>query len=259
MLKKIKREMLSLLKINANISKDNVVIALSAKVESDVIIHNDVIIDENVFLGRNVRIYPGVRIGKGSRIEDGCIIGYPNITKRRKEETPESYFTIIGEDVLVRNHCTLYQGSTFADKVMINHNVLIREDVEISTQTSVGNNVIIEGCVKIGSKCSLQSFTFIAPNSEIEDFVFIGPGVVSANDPIMTYKRPQIEVVYKGITIKFGARIGAGAILLPGIVIGKEAVVAAGTLVLKNVPDYNICLGVPGRLIGKVSEEEFLI
>lgn len=113
---------------NTKISKDNVVIAPSVKMESNIIINKDVIVEDDVFLGRDVKLYSGVRIGKGSRIEDGSIIGYPNITKRRKEMVPDSYHTILGKQVLVRNHCTLYQGSKFADNVMINHNVLIREE-----------------------------------------------------------------------------------------------------------------------------------
>lgn len=130
--------------------------------------------------------------------------------------------------------------------------------MEINAYTSIGNKAVIEGCVKIGSYCSIQSFCFIAPNSEIEDFVFLGPGVFSANDPIMNYKRPHLKVDFKGVTIKYGARIGVAAILLPGVVIGREAVIGAGTLVVKDVPDYTICVGMPGRLSGTVPKEQRL-
>ena len=81
---------------------------------------------------------------------------------------------------------------------------------------------------------------------------------MTTNDPMMDYRRPWISKGHKGATIKKAARLGASVTLLPGVIIGKESMVAAGAVVTKEVPDYAIVMGVPAKIVGKVPKNQTL-
>ncbi|RLG81148.1 MAG: N-acetyltransferase [Thermoprotei archaeon] len=114
--------------------------------------------------------------------------------------------------------------------------------------------VYIEGGVKIGNNVKIRTFTFIPEGVEIEDDVFIGPGVIFTND-----KYPRVRGKWRLLKtkVKKGASIGAGAVILPGITIGKYALVAAGSVVTKDVPDYAIVVGNPAKVVGYVTDPKF--
>ncbi len=101
-------------------------------------------------------------------------------------------------------------------------------DYDIGDGTRIGSYVDIGGIV--GEHCNIQSFVFIPPGVIIEDNVFIGPRVTFLND-----KYPPSENLEKTI-VEEGAVIGGGCIILPGIRIGRNAFVGAGSLITKNVP-----------------------
>ena len=102
----------------------------------------------------------------------------------------------------------------------------------------------------------------------VEDMVFIGPGIMTANNPKpihsaiwhtdFRWEEGPRRVVDAGPIIRYGAKIGIAATLLAGIEIGREALVAAGAVVTKDVPDYAIVLGVPAREVGIVPDDERL-
>jgi len=114
--------------------------------------------------------------------------------------------------------------------------------------------VYIEEGVKIGNNVKIRALTFIPAGVEIEDDVFIGPGVIFTND-----KYPRVRGQWRLLKtkVKQGASIGAGAVILPGVTIGKYTVVAAGSVVTKDVPDYAIVVGNPARIIGYVTDPKF--
>ncbi len=114
--------------------------------------------------------------------------------------------------------------------------------------------VYIEEGVKIGNNIKIRAFTFIPEGIEIEDDVFIGPGVIFTNDK---YPRARGQWRLLRTKVKKGASIGARAVILPGITIGKYALIAAGSVVTKDVPDYAIVAGNPARVIGYVINPKF--
>ena len=117
---------------------------------------------------------------------------------------------------------------------------------KIGKGTKIGAFVEIGNGVTIGKNCKIQAFAYIPPGVAIEDNVFIGPHVCFTND-----KRPAIgaEWQIQPTLVKMGAVIGANATILPGITIGKNAVVGAGAIVTKSVPDGETWVGNPAHKI----------
>lgn len=133
---------------------------------------------------------------------------------------------------------------------------------QIGADTKIGSFVEIQKGASIGARCKISSHSFICEGVEIEDFVFIGHGVMFIND---TYPKAvgddgelQTEADWQLIrtNIKSGASIGSNATILCGITIGKKALVGAGAVVTKDVPDYAIVAGVPARVVGHTRTQE---
>jgi len=105
--------------------------------------------------------------------------------------------------------------------------------------------VYIEGGAHIGDNCKIKPFVFIPTGVTIEDDVFIGPNVTFTND-----KYPEVRGEWKLLEtkVKKGASIGANCVILPGLTIGEHALIGAGSVVTKDVPDYAIVTGNPGRI-----------
>jgi acetyltransferase-like isoleucine patch superfamily enzyme len=103
----------------------------------------------------------------------------------------------------------------------------------------------------------IQAEAYITAYSTLEEHVFIAPCVVTTNDNFMgrTEKR---KALLKGPTIRRGARVGGGAILCPGIVIGEEAFIGAGAVVTKDVPPRKVMVGSPARVLRDVPDDELL-
>jgi UDP-2-acetamido-3-amino-2,3-dideoxy-glucuronate N-acetyltransferase len=152
---------------------------------------------------------------------------------------------------------------------MINNDVQLGEGVvifhpdlvnlygcQIGAGTKIGSFVEIQKGATIGARCKISSHSFICEGVEIEDGVFVGHGVMFIND---TYPKAvgedgelQTEADWQLIRTRVKARasIGSNATILCGITIGESALIGAGAVVTKDVPDYAIIAGVPGRVVG---------
>jgi acetyltransferase-like isoleucine patch superfamily enzyme len=129
---------------------------------------------------------------------------------------------------------------------------MIRELNEIGDDVSVGTHSVIEHHVKIGNHVRIHSNAFIPEYSVIEEGAWIGPNVVFTNAlyPLSS----NAKATLKGPRIMTGAKIGANATLLPGIVIGRNALVGAGAVVVDHVPEDKVVVGNPARVVKDVSE-----
>jgi len=227
--------------------------------DRNIIIEDEVIIGDNCRIGYNVVIRKGTTIGNNVRIDDNTVIGkYPmraslSIFREEKNLSP----TYIGDNCLIGSNTVIYIGSSISNNVLIADLASIRENTAIGEYTIVGRGVTVENYVKIGKRCKLESECYITAYSELEDYVFIAPGVVTSNDNYLGRTEERFNH-FKGITVKKGARIGANAVILPGKTLGEDSLVAAGSVVTKDVPPRKIVMGSPARIIRDVPEEQLI-
>ena len=193
----------------------------------------------------------GIEIGKNTHI------AYNKIKNPRIKLYNEVVY--ISQNVKICDGAIIYIGCRIGTETIIGHHVVIREATEIGNYCKIGHHTVFEGDTIVGNHTSIQSQCLIAAHTEIGAYVFIGPGVITTNDPVMSYKRPNIEKECKGVTILDGARIGAGCVLFPGITIGREVKIGAGSVVTKDILDYRIVYGNPAKAYrGFVPDNELL-
>lgn len=141
------------------------------------------------------------------------------------------------------------------DGVKIWHFCHIQSGAQIGANTSIGQNVNISNNVVIGSGVKIQNNVSVYEGVIIEDNVFLGPSCVFTNDLTPRAEFPKGQSNYIHTIIKEGATIGANATIVCGHTIGRYAMVAAGSVITKDVPDYCLVQGVPGRICGRVDEK----
>ncbi|HEC89507.1 MAG TPA: N-acetyltransferase [Thermoplasmatales archaeon] len=131
------------------------------------------------------------------------------------------------------------------------HFVHIRKGARIGKKCNIGKGVYIDTNVKIGDECKIQNFATIYKGVEIENHVFIGPHVCFTNDlypRAFIWNDERLEKTF----VRKGASIGANSTIIAGVTIGEYAMVGAGSVVTRDVPDYGLALGNPARLKGFV-------
>lgn len=138
------------------------------------------------------------------------------------------------------------------DGTKIWHFCHIQKGARIGKRCSLGQNVNVSNNVVIGDECKIQNNVSLYEGVELEDGVFCGPSCVFTNDLTPRARYPKGKAHYKRTLIKEGASIGANATIVCGHIIGRYAMVAAGAVVTKDVPDYALVAGVPARVIGRV-------
>lgn len=130
----------------------------------------------------------------------------------------------------------------------------IQSGAVIGNNCSFGQNVNVANNVKIGNNVKVQNNVSIYEGVELEDYVFCGPSMVFTNDLTPRAKYPKGSAGYKKTLLKEGATVGANATIVCGHTIGKWAMIAAGAVVTKDVPDHALMAGVPAKQIGWVCE-----
>jgi acetyltransferase-like isoleucine patch superfamily enzyme len=125
----------------------------------------------------------------------------------------------------------------------------VRERSQIGDESVVGRAASIENDVTVGARVRMQTGAYVTAWSVVEDDVFIAPGVILTNDP--TAGRRPADMDLRGPTLRRGCRIGAGAVLLPGVEVGEGAFVAAGAVVTADVAPGSLVMGVPARVSGE--------
>lgn len=236
-----------------------------AKIGHNVKIGKFSVIEDNVHIGinciiaNNVVIHEGSFIGDNVRIDDNSVIGklpMRSVNSIFKDEDKLEPCNI-SNGCLVGAGVIIYAGCTIGEDTLVADLSTVRENVSVGSKTIVGRGVAIENFSKVGNFCKLETNVYITAYSEIEDYVFIAPGVVTSNDNFAARSKERYKH-FKGITVKKGARIGAQATILPGKIICEDGFVAAGSVVTKDVESQNIVAGNPARILKKVPKEQLL-
>src|SRR6266850_3893146 len=192
-------------------------------------------------------IHPNVRLGKNHQIEDYVILGVPP-----RGSQPGDLETVIGPDAILRSSTIIYGGNRIGANFQTGHSVMIRELNEIGDNVSIGTHSIIEHHVKIADGVRIHSNVFIPEYSVLEEDAWIGPHAVLTN--ALYPRSPDAKANLRGPHLMTGSKVGANATLLPGVTIGRNALVGAGSVVVGDVPDGKVVVGNPARIIRDVSE-----
>jgi acetyltransferase-like isoleucine patch superfamily enzyme len=195
-------------------------------------------VHRSVKIGEYCRIYDNVVLEKDCIIEDFTTLGYPAALS---DGSP----LIIRHGSLIRSYSLFYEGSEYGSRLITGHRVTVREKTKAGENLQIGTLCDIQGHCTIGDYVRLHSNVHIAQGSRIGDFCWLFPYVVLTNDP-----HPPSDGYREGCRIGNYAVLSASACILPGIVIGEGALVAAGALVGRDVQAGRIAAGNPARDVG---------
>ncbi len=222
-------------------------------------IGEDVEIGDGCRIGCGVVIHEGSRIGSNVRIDDNTVLGKFPMRAANSATTGDQQLPVlsIADDCIIGTSVVIYRGATLGKKILVADLSTVRENVDIGDYTIVGRGVAIECDCKIGAYCKLETNVYITAYSEIEDRVFVAPCVATSNDNFIGRTEERFKH-FKGVTVKKGGRIGVGAVILPGKIIGEDALIAAGAVLTKNAEPRQIVAGVPAKKLRKVPPEQLL-
>jgi acetyltransferase-like isoleucine patch superfamily enzyme len=203
-------------------------------------------------------VYPGTVLGDGVKVLEHAVVGKqpvlsPRSTAKREPLPPAE----LGKDTIVSTGAIVFAGSRIGARVIIGDQSCVRERVTVGDDVVLGRGSLVENDTTIGAMSRIQAHAYITAYSTLEEHVFVAPCVVTTNDNFMGRTERRLELL-EGPTIRRGARVGGGATLCPGVVIGEEAFVGAGAVVTKDVPDRVMVVGNPARVLRDVPEEELL-
>lgn len=191
----------------------------------------------NVSVGPFTIIYDNVVIGDNTSIDSHCAIGIPTPLADGKP-------LMIGAGAIIRSHNTFYEGSTFGPNLRTGHQVSVREKVVAGDDLQLGTLADLQGNAQIGHYARIYNGSHIARGTIIGDYVWIFPYVVFTNDP-----HPPSDGFRVGAKVEDFAVIATRATVLPGVTIGKDSLVGAGSLVSKDVEPETFVSGTPAKKI----------
>ena len=203
-------------------------------------------------------VYPGTVLGDGVKVLEYAVVGkQPSLSPRSTAKRDPLEPTEIGDGTIVSTGAVVFAGTKVGARVILGDQSCVRERVVVGDDVVIGRGSLVENDTTIGAMTKIQAEAYITAYSTLEEHVFIAPCVVTTNDDFMG-RTERRKALVKGPTIRRGARIGGGAILLPGVEIGEEAFVGAGAVVTKTVEPRMLVVGNPARVMRAVPEDELL-
>src|SRR3954469_3432492 len=203
-------------------------------------------------------VYPGTVLGEGVKVLEGAVVGkQPSLSPRSTAKREPLPPTEIGDGTIVSTGAVVFAGSRIGARVILGDQSCVRERVTVGDDVVLGRGSLIENDTTVGDRTKIQAEEYVTAYSTLEEGVLIGRCVGTTNDTFMGRTERRLELM-KGPTIRRGARVGGGAILLPGIEVGEEAFVGAGAVVTRDVPPRMLVVGSPARVLREVPDEELL-
>lgn len=214
----------------------------------NLMVGDDVVIGEGAVIGANVVLCDGTTLEPGCEIDHGAVIGKPPRLGPHSawpKDIPQA--AVIGAGAAVGCSAVVCAGARIGPRAVVADGALIREGALIGAESVVGHASSVGRGAVIGERVRIMSKCGISPATRIEDDVFIASFVVTVDDPTGGRRRGEpMEVV-----LHRGCRIGAGAVILPGVEIGEDALVGAGAIVSRSVPPRMLVRGQPARVTGE--------
>jgi len=152
----------------------------------------------------------------------------------------------------------VHPDAIVGDRSLVWHLVQIREGAQVGEDCVIGRGAYVGPGVRVGSKCKIQNHALVYEPAVLEDGVFIGPAVVLTNDEYPRAVNPDGTLKSAddwhpvAVIVRQGAAVGARSVCVAPVTIGRWALVAAGSVVTRDVPDFALVAGVPARRIGWV-------
>jgi UDP-2-acetamido-3-amino-2,3-dideoxy-glucuronate N-acetyltransferase len=210
------------------------------RIDAGAVIHDDVVLGDGCLVESNAVLGKHPRLRRGSSAASGATPGP----------------LVIGEGTTVCCGAVVYAGARVGEGVILGDQCQIRERAVVGPGTVVGRGSSVDFDAHLGERVLIQTGVYVTGGSLVEDDVFLGPGVQMANDNAMG-RHPRGETL-RGPVVRRAARVGAAAVLLPGIEIGAEAFVAAGAVVVRDVGPREVVMGVPARPVRQVPEKDLI-
>lgn len=205
-------------------------------------IHKTALISSKACIGNNVTIGPysiihdDVIIGDGSTIGSYVELGLP--TKLASESSLR-----IGSHCNIRSHTVIYAGSIIGDNLQTGHYVTVRENSILEEYVQLGSRSDVQGDCSIGCYTKCHADVHIGKKSKIGSYVWLFPEVLLTNDPT-----PPSESLV-GVIIEDFAVLSSKVLLMPGVIIGKDALIGAGSVVKNNIPEGKVAIGNPAKIV----------
>lgn len=209
----------------------------------------DVVIADDVEIGPNVVIHDGVTVEPGARLEHGVVLGRVGMVGRRSRTVPDPPGpTLIGAGVTICPFAIVDADVGIGAHAYIGDRVSLRPGVRIGVDASIGGATFLGRGVEIGDRVRTQNACMIGPGVAIETDAFLAATVHAITGRTMSDSPRRPPPVFRR-----GCQVGCGAMVMPGVEIGEEAVVGASAVVVDDVAPGETVVGVPARPLGFVA------
>ena len=241
---------------------DGSFVSADARLAEDVVLAPGAVVYAGVAIGAGCTIgagsvvHGGSRLGERVLVEDGVVLGKrPRLRPGSSAEGRLGDLSV-ADDATICCGAVLYAGAQIGPRAIVGDQSQVRERGVLGARSVLGRGSTIDFDARVGARVSIQTLVYVTAGTVVEDDVFIGPGVITTNDDTMGRRGPETRL--RGATLKRACRVGGGAVLTPGVVIGEEAFIAAGAVVVRDVPERAVVMGVPGRVVRQVADEDLL-
>ena len=205
-----------------------------ARLEDGVVIHPHVVIEDGVLVGPQTEVFPGAFLGKEPK---GASVVARQLRFDRK--------VIVGGGSSIGPHVVLFYDVEIGEGTLLGDGASIREGCRIGRDCLISRYVTINYDTVVGDRTKIMDLTHLTGNCRVGSDAFISMAVGTTNDNSPLVLNGNVEQRVRGPVIEDGAMVGGGATLLPGVNIGARAVVAAGSVVTKDVLPLTMVAGVP--------------
>ena len=220
------------------------------------VVHAGAVIGAGSSIGSGAVVHPGCRVGARVLVEDGAVLGKRPRLRPRSSAAGAFGDVEVADGATICSGAVVYAGAAIGVRAIVGDQSQVRERAVLGEGSVLGRGSTLDFDAVVGARVSVQTLVYITAATIVEDDVFIGPGVVMTNDDTMARHGPEMPL--RGAILRRACRVGGGVVLTPGVVIGEEAFIAAGAVVVRDVPDRAVVMGVPGRVVRQVSEEDLL-